>query len=262
MMQYRDETNIGGVGQAFLTTHWSLIGDIQSQDEGKRALIGLLLDRYWKPVYFYLRRKGVSNEAAKDLTQAFFHEVVLNRHLVQRADQAKGRFRSFLLHALEQFLIDEHHKRNAGKRIPPHKLVSFDQFDAPELPGAIATSDAQESYNFGWMASLLDQILSQVETKCREQGLDLHWQIFRERIIDPILENTDPPSLEAVCRKYQIADKKKASNLVITVKRCFKATLLEYVRSTVTSEDEFDDELAEIMRLFGDRAQHFQKPSD
>jgi RNA polymerase sigma-70 factor (ECF subfamily) len=257
-MQYRDETDIGGVGRAFLTTHWSLIGDIQSQDEGNRALIGLLLDRYWKPIYFYLRRKGISNEAAKDLTQAFFHEVVLNRNLIQRADQTKGRFRTFLLHALEQFLIDEcNKKRSASKRIPAYKIVSFDQFDTPELPQAIATSDTQESYNFGWMASLLDQILSQVETKCMEQGLDLHWKIFHDRIVGPILENTDPPSLDVICRKYRISDKKKASNLVITVKRCFKATLLEYVRSTVTSEDEFDEELAEIMRLFGNRAQHF-----
>ena len=256
-MQYGDETGIGGVGRAFLTTHWSLIGDIQSQDEGKRALIGLLLDRYWKPVYFYLRRKGISNEAAKDLTQAFIHEVVLNRHLIQRADQTKGRFRSFLLHALEQFLIDEHHKRNAGKRIPPHKLVSFDQFDTPELPEAMRAADPQESYDYGWMSSLLDQIFSQVETKCMEQGLDLHWKIFHDRIVAPILENAEPPSLEMICRKYRISDKKKVSNMVMTVKRSVKATMLEYVRSTVTSEGEFDEELSEIMRLFGHRAQHF-----
>lgn len=254
-MPYRDETDIGGVGQAFLTTHWSLIGDIQSEDEGNRSLIGLLLDRYWKPVYFYLRRKGHSNEDAKDLTQAFFHEVVLNRNLIQRANQDKGRFRTFLLHALEQYLIDDYHKQSAQKRIPKQKLLYFDQIDAPELPQAIAAADPQDSYDYGWMAALLDQVLSQVETKCAEQGLDLHWRIFHERIVGPILEGTDPPSLEEVCRTYQISDKKKVSNMAITVKRCFKATLLEYVRSTVTNEDEIDEELAEIMRLFRRRAQ-------
>ncbi len=45
--------------------------------------------------------------------------------------------------------------------------------------------------------------------------------------------------------------------MVVTVKRSVKATMLEYVRSTVTSEGEFDEELSEIMRLFGHRAQHF-----
>ncbi len=92
---------MGGTGGVFLTTHWSLIEDSKSDDDRSRALIGLLLDRYWKPVYFYLRRKGHNNEEAKDLTQGFFHEIVLNRGLIQRADKAKGRFRSFILHALE-----------------------------------------------------------------------------------------------------------------------------------------------------------------
>ena len=93
---------MGGAREVFLTTHWSLIGDIQSKHDKDQALMNLLLKRYWKPVYSYLRQKGYDNEQAKDLTQGFFYEVVLNRNLVQRADQCKGRFRSFLLHALNQ----------------------------------------------------------------------------------------------------------------------------------------------------------------
>jgi RNA polymerase sigma-70 factor (ECF subfamily) len=250
------------VGQAFLTTHWSLIGDIQSGDDGNRALIGLLLERYWKPVYFYLRRKGHSHEEAEDLTQGFFHEVVLNRNLIQRADQAKGRFRTFLLHALKHYLIDEHHKRTALKRMPRDKLVPLDLTDSPALPAVIGQSDPQESYNYGWMASLLDQILSQVETKCAEQDMDLHWKLFYDSVICPILDNMDPPSLGEVCQKYHLSDKKKASNMVITVKRCFRATLWEYVRDTVMTEEETEEELTEIMRLFGKCAQRLSKSSD
>jgi len=54
-MRHDDYTNVGGTGEAFLTTHWSIIEDVSSGDEDKnRALIGLLLNRYWKPVYCYL----------------------------------------------------------------------------------------------------------------------------------------------------------------------------------------------------------------
>jgi hypothetical protein len=81
-----DQTDMGGTGEVFLTTHWSLIEDIKSKDDKDRALMDLLLNRYWKPVYCYLRHKRYDNEDAKDLTQGFFHEVVLNRNLVQRAD--------------------------------------------------------------------------------------------------------------------------------------------------------------------------------
>jgi hypothetical protein len=106
-MQGHDHTDMGGAGRVFLTTHWSLIEDVKKRPDEDRALIGLLLERYWKPVYCYLRQKGYDNEQAKDLTQGFFHEIVLNLNLVQRADQSKGRFRSFLLYALNEYLMNE-----------------------------------------------------------------------------------------------------------------------------------------------------------
>ena len=91
-MASRDWTDIGGLRKSFFTTHWSLVEKVKQQGDRDMALIGLLLERYWKPVYCYLRRKGYDNEQAKDLTQGFFHEVVLDRHLVERADPAKGSF--------------------------------------------------------------------------------------------------------------------------------------------------------------------------
>ncbi len=257
-MVYRDQTSMGGTGGVFLTTHWSLIEDSKSDDDRSRALIGLLLDLYWKPVYFYLRRKGHNNEEAKDLTQGFFHEVVLNRALIQKADQSKGRFRSFLLHALEQYLIDQRHKQNAQKRIPKDRLVSLDTVEAPVFPHVHPDMTAEESYNYGWMSALLDRVLSNVETKCHEQDMSIHWNIFNDRVVLPILKQQASPSLEAVCEKYGIADRKKASNMTITVKRCFQAVLQEHVRNTVISDDQTREELQEIMKFFPKSAQHFQ----
>lgn len=258
-MGRHDETSMGGTGRAFLTTQWSLIEGIKSDDERNRALIELLLERYWKPVYFYLRRKGYDNEDAKDLTQGFFQEVVLNRQLVQSADPAKGRFRSFLLYALERYLIDQMDKQATRKRIPKEKLVSLDFADHWALPAAVSGSSAADSYNYGWMSALVDQILSQVEAKCREQGMEVHWNIFNDRVVRPTLEDAASPSLTDICEKYAIADKKKASNMIITVKRCFQAALKECIHNTVTWEGEVEEELREIMRFFPESAQHCQQ---
>jgi DNA-directed RNA polymerase specialized sigma24 family protein len=257
-MAYHDQTSMGGTGGVFLTTHWSLIEDSKSDDDRSRALIGLLLDRYWKPVYFYLRRKGHNNEQAKDLTQGFFHEIVLNRHLIQRADQSKGRFRSFILHALEQYLIDERHKQNAQKRIPKDKLVSLDIAETPVFPDVHTDMTAEESYNYGWMSALLDRVLSDVEIKCHEQDMSIHWNIFNDRVVRPILKQQAPPSLEDICDKYGISDRKKASNMTITVKRFFQAILQEHVRNTVISDDQTPEELQEIMQFFPKSAQHLK----
>jgi len=100
-MSHDNHTNIGGIRESFLTTHWSFIEAAGAGTEDREnAMIGLLLERYWKPVYCYLRRRGYNNEDAKDLTQGFFQEVVLGRELIPQADRSKGRFRTFLLTSL------------------------------------------------------------------------------------------------------------------------------------------------------------------
>ena len=258
MPRRHDQTDMGGTGEVFLTTHWSLIEDIKSKDDKDRALMDLLLNRYWKPVYCYLRHKGYVNEDAKDLTQGFFHEVVLNRNLVQRADQCKGRFRSFLLHALNQYLVNVQTAEHAKKRIPADKLVPLDMIDPAEVPQAISNLSPDDAYNYAWLSALLDEILSEVETKCCQDGMEIHWNIFHDRVVQCVLENVDSPSLVDICEKYGIEDEKKASNMNITVKRRFQAALMQYVRNTVTSETEVTEELEEIMQFLPESAQHFE----
>jgi len=258
MAGYRDQTNMGGAGEVFLTTHWSLIEDIKSKEDKDRALIDLLLRTYWKPIYCYLRRKGYNNEQAKDLTQGFFHEVVLNRHLVQRAERCKGRFRSFLLHAVNQYLINIRTAEGAKKHIPTNKLVRLETIDFADAPQAISHFGPEDTYNYAWLSALLDQILSEVEAKCRRDGMEVHWNIFHDRVVQSILEDAEPLSLGDICEKYGIEDEKKASNMNITVKRRFQSALKQYISNTVTSEANVVEELEEIMQFFSKSAQHFK----
>jgi hypothetical protein len=257
-MQRRDYTDMGGAGGAFLTTHWSLIEDVKKHPDEDRALIGLLLERYWKPVYCYLRQKGYDNEQAKDLTQGFFHEIVLNLNLIQRADQSKGRFRSLLLYALNQYLMNEKRREGAQKNIPKDKIVSLNAIEPPVLPQSIIESSPEDSYNYAWVSALLDKVLSDVKRNCYEQGMETHWCIFSERVVQPMLNNAAPRSLTDICEEYGIENEKKASNMIITVKRGFQSTLKQYIRSTVASESQMDDELKEIMKFLPKKAQHSQ----
>lgn len=255
-MGHRDDTAIGGTGGAFLTTHWSLIGQVDSGVEPRnRALIGLLMNRYWKPVYCYLRRKGYDNEQAKDLTQGFFHEVVLRRHLIEKADAAKGRFRAFLLMALDRYLVNVHQKQTAQKRRPRGRLVSLDAIDPCDLPTSMADSSPEETFHYAWLSTLLERVLEQVKTQCCEDGKTVHWQVFRARVLDPITKRTAPIPLRAICAEYGIADEAKASNMLITVKRRFKAVLQQHLRESVISDDYLAGEVEEIRRFFPDIAQ-------
>jgi len=254
-MRYDDETSIGGQVHQFLTTRWSVIGEIQAGLDKDRALIGLLLGNYWKPVYCYLRQKGYANEQAKDLTQGFFHEVVLNRDLVQRADPAKGRFRAFLLHALNQYVTNEMKKSRTLRRLPRGGLVPLEVTDPSNLPPCLERSDPEAAYDYAWMSALLDQILAAVHRDCQGRGLDVHWELFRERVVRPILDSTAPAPLSDLCDRYKIEDPQQVSNMIATVKRRFRSAMREYVRTTVLAEEEVDEELAEITRFFPKAAQ-------
>ena len=254
-MRPHDYTDMGGTSEAFLTTHWSLIEDIKSKKDKNQVLLGLLLSKYWKPAYCYLRRKGYSNEESKDLTQQFFYEAVFGRGLIEKADESKGRFRSFLLIALNRFLINIKNKETAQKRIPKDKLVPLDMADSLELPQTVSTLAPEDSFNYAWVSSLLEDVLEEVEAQCHSDGKGVHWQVFCDRILQPIIDGTDPPSLKVLCEKYGIKDEAKASNMMITVKRRFQVTLNKQLRDSVVSEAQIDGELEEIKRFFPKIAQ-------
>ena len=250
-MERYEHTSMGGSVEAFLTTHWSVIDKIAADgDTPNQALINELLKKYWKPVYCFLRQKGYDNEQAKDLTQGFFEEVVLERDLIQRAEQARGRFRTFLLAALEQYLARVHRKETARKRIPKDKLVQLEHIDPGELPEPVDGLSPEQSFNYAWVSSLLDKLLAEVQAKCLADDKELHWQIFHERVLQPIMENTRALSLKEICDKYGIEDEKKASNMIITVNRRFRAALKRYLRRSVTRDVEVDEELRELMQIF------------
>lgn len=257
-MRGEDKTNMGGLQEAFLTTHWSLVDNVNTSEDGdkNRALIGLLLKRYWKPVYCYLRRKGYDNEKAKDLTQGFFHEVVLGRQLIQRADRSRGRFRSYLLVALNNYISAVHAAETAQKRVPKGRLVPLDMTDPPDFCQVIADYTPEESFDYAWVSALLEQVLENVETMCYEEGITVHWCIFRERVLTPITEGTDPAPLAEICHKYDIESPRIASNMIITIKRRFQSILRKHLSETVTSEDQVEDEFAEISKFLPRIAQY------
>lgn len=256
-MKYDQPTDMGGIGVAFLTTHWSLLEEVGSTNEEKdRALIGLLLNRYWKPVYCFLRRKGYDNEQAKDLTQDFFHEIVLGRSLIQRADQSKGRFRSFLLTALKRYLINVENAKEAQKRIPKDKLVSLEDIDPADLPQITSELTAEASFDYGWTSALLGRVLDEVEAQCKADGRAVYWHVFYDRILRPIKERTDPPSVQETCDKYGIVDGIKLSNMIVTVKRRIQSVLKKHVCNSVMSNTEVSEEFETIMRFFPRVAQN------
>jgi len=248
-MKRHDHTSIGGDRKSFQTTQWSVIERIAANGEtDNQTLINDLLEKYWKPVYCYLRHKGHGNEEAKDLTQGFFQEVVLGRKLVHQAKRAKGSFRKFLLTALERYVKSAHRKDIAQKRIPKSNIASLEYIDSTQMVEPLSGLTAEESFHYAWVSSLLDEVFAEVEADCNAHDLAVHWNLFRDRVLEPIAHETEPPSLTEMCEKYSIEDKKKASNMVITVNRRVQAAIKRHLRQALSEETTVEEETKEIMR--------------
>jgi RNA polymerase sigma-70 factor (ECF subfamily) len=104
------------MSERFATTQWNVV--LAARDgtdtEARRALESLC-EAYWYPLYAYVRRRGHAADEARDLTQAFFADL-LSRDFLAAVDRSKGRFRSFLLASLEHFLSHERDKERTLKK--------------------------------------------------------------------------------------------------------------------------------------------------
>ena len=253
MSKHSDKTSIGGSREAFQTTHWSEIFYANTTDDVRRNTItDVLLRRYWKPVYCYIRRKGYDNEQAKDLTQAFFHEVVLNSNLLGQADRAKGRFRTFLLTALDHYLIDVYRREKARKHAPRGGFVALDYGDLSSLTTDHSTMSPHQVFNYIWATEMIDQVISQVKKECYDTGKENHWRVFHAKILSPILDNRASPSLKELCDRHGIDNEAKASNMIITVKRCFRRVLEDILRRFVRTDSEIEDEINELLEIISE----------
>jgi hypothetical protein len=143
-----------------------------------------------------------------------------------------------------------HRKETASKRIPKNKLVTLEQIDPADLPEPVGELTPEQSFNYTWVSELLDKMLVEVEAKCRTDDKLFHWQVFHDRVLKPIMEDTHAPSLTEICSKYGIENAAKASNMIITVNRRFRAALKRHVRRTVANDTDVDEELRELMQIF------------
>lgn len=160
------------MGERFESTAWSVIAAAQGTDDvAARNALQTLCQRYWLPLYGYLRRNGHARETAEDLTQGFFTHL-LARDLLQQVAPERGRFRTFLLACLRRFLMDEWDRQNAAKRgggIPPLALdFQFAEERYALLEGAIR--DPRVVFDRQWAEALLDTATRRLEAEYREAG--------------------------------------------------------------------------------------------
>jgi RNA polymerase sigma-70 factor (ECF subfamily) len=157
---------------AFVTTHWSVVLTAGGSDTTRaRDTLARLCQTYWYPLYAYIRRRGHSPHDAQDLTQAFFAQL-LERQSLAAADPERGRFRSFLLGAMNHFLVNEWQKAHAQKRGGGSQTLSLDLAAAEERFDLEPADNSTPNRVFEkqWAMTLLGEVLNRLDAEYRREG--------------------------------------------------------------------------------------------
>jgi RNA polymerase sigma factor (sigma-70 family) len=170
---------------AFATTHWSVVLTAQGESPAADEALEKLCRTYWWPLYGFVRRSGYGPEEAQDLTQGFF-ALLLERRDLDVVRREKGRLRSYLLVSLKNFLAKARRRELAVKRGEGRALVPLDELLAREhadLEPADSLS-ADRIYERRWALTLLEQVLTRLESEYRSAGNAKLFDCLKEFLSD------------------------------------------------------------------------------
>jgi len=228
----------------FASTRWTVVyraGDSKASSQEALNALSELCQIYWRPVYVFLRRQGIPQHDAQDLTQGFFADLIESRAYA-RADPTKGRFRSFLLGTLKHFLAHARDHDRAQKRGGGTVPVQLDEMAISEAETYAARCNhwsADGVFEREWAASLARQTLDRLAQEYELGGKGAMFEALKSRLI----------AGEAAAIPYeQLADRlgRTAAHLRVDVARLrarYRAILREEVSGTVVDPRDVDEEL-------------------
>lgn len=236
-----EETGIGGHAREFPSTRWSLIMSSREKPESRGHALSELLTTYWKPLYFYARRKGLNIETAKDAIQGFFAHL-LERDFLERLDPAKGRFRSYLRAALDNYLVNLHESRSAQKRGGGVRTVSLDfELAEADLPGT--ADDPVSAYDREWALGVMERALGALERELESGARRGSFEVAR-KFFD--LGGAAPPYAQAAADCGMSVPQFKA--FLHRARIRFRELVRQEVAHTVHDSGEDETELDELLK--------------
>lgn len=234
---------VGVKSSSFETTRWTMV--LRAADGDRRGLEALdqLCRSYWLPLYVYVRRRGYTTHDAEDLTQAFLANL-LRRGAIGHADPARGRFRSFLLTALANFLHDAWDHDQATRRGGSVERVSF---DAAEMADVLNQVEAEalspdRAFDRGWTLALLDRALRRLRAEQERAGKG-RWF---ERLRPHLQARPDAGDYEAIATEFAVTKNVVAvavHRLAIRFRELVRAEIAE----TVNSPEQLQQELRDLL---------------
>jgi RNA polymerase sigma factor (sigma-70 family) len=229
---------------SFASTRWTVVrqaADSQTASQHALSALSELCQIYWRPVYVFVRRQGVAQHDAQDLTQGFFADLIESRAYT-RADPIKGRFRSFLLGTLKHFVAHARDHDRAQKRGGGSVPVELDETAISEAETYASRCNhwsADGVFEREWAASLARQALDRLGQEYELGGKGALFEALKS-----CLTTGEPAAIPY----EELANRlgRTAAHLRVDVTRLrarYRAILREEVSGTVVDPQDVDEEL-------------------
>jgi RNA polymerase sigma-70 factor (ECF subfamily) len=238
-----DETSIGVGDSSFHSTLWTLILRAKGGDGAdRRTALETLIATYWKPVYWFLRRKGKPTELAKDLVQGFF-TALLEKNYLQYVERGRGKFRTFLLTALDHFVADEWDRARAQKRGGSAFVVSLDfgRADAELVEDPIARNPDQ-AFLRDWALRVMAEALQSVRAEFAREGKVAEFEALRLHLS---YGAGTPPTYLEVAGRLGLSEN-DVRTLIHRTRQRYREAVLDVLRASTGSEEEAREELRDL----------------
>lgn len=229
-------------GMGFHTTHWPIVLAAQAQEKtSAQEALTRLCSTYWYPLYAFVRRSGRDRHEAEDLTQEFFARLLAKNGLASVRPE-HGRFRSFLLASLKNFLANDWDKNHAIKRGGQCSIVSWDEQAAESRylfePRHEATPE--KLFEQSWALTVIESVLDLLRREYTDTGKG---PLFEA--IQAYLEEEGADTYAEIAAK--LAMKEGAVKMaVLRLRENFRIRLRSEVAQTVATADEVDEELQQL----------------
>jgi len=235
----------------FPSTHWSMVfaaGRSEAEPQTAEAALAELCRVYWAPLYGFVRSRGHTVHDAQDLTQSFF-AYLLEHKVYARANRQKGRFRSFLLASLKNFLADAADRERTLKRGGAQILLPLHEEQAQEAESLFQThsgvSNGDRLFDRSWAEALVAAALERLSADYKREAKE---QLFNELRMFIAGGVEPPPTYAELTNRLGITESTLRSH-VTRLRARYREALRTEVRRTVDSEKQVDQELRELLHV-------------
>jgi RNA polymerase sigma-70 factor (ECF subfamily) len=232
----------------FPNTHWSLVRRAGTgETESRRIALATLLARYEPALRSYLRVVRRFDDDADDILQAFIADKMLEREMLRHADQGRGKFRTFLLTSLNNFVTSMRRSSAAAPRAAGGDTTTGSDTPLDADRGREPSPD--DAVQADWARALLRNVLAAMKEKCTADGREDVWTVFEGRVLAEIFEDREPVLYETLAVQLHLKSPSQAANILVTGKRLYARLLRIAVSEYERSDSEVEAEIADLQTV-------------